>query len=186
MGTLHRIYWRIYIQPLEHVIAEMIISLLAVTILMLLLYPYRKIIGRTALLLSTAVVTYSTVLRRKVTQSVIILQPFNCLRPENFMHETIRMLLMNALMFLPFGMFAPFAFEKTGKRSLLRALVAGVFFAVFIEVLQYVLKRGTFETDDIIMNSLGCWLGTVVFSVTGIIRKRIHVRPPGEKKKKKI
>lgn len=49
-----------------------------------------------------------------------------------------------------------------------RAILVGFLTSVTIEVLQLITHTGTCETDDVICNSLGGWMGTVVSA--GIIK----------------
>ena len=44
-------------------------------------------------------------------------------------------------------------------------MLCGIVVSFGIEILQLVLKRGLFELDDIINNSLGCMMGAVLGSV---------------------
>lgn len=67
---------------------------------------------------------------------------------------------LNILMLFPVGFLLPIA---RGRRvSWKVGLFAGVLISGTIEVLQFVLRRGLFEWDDIIHNSLGCMIGCII------------------------
>jgi glycopeptide antibiotics resistance protein len=61
----------------------------------------------------------------------------------------------NMGVFIPFGILLPRCFNlKYGK--VLLAFITGV---TFFEVLQLVLKRGSFDVDDILLNTIGFNIG---------------------------
>ena len=63
-------------------------------------------------------------------------------------------------MLFPVGFLLPIA---RGRRvSWKVGLFVGVLISGTIEVLQFVLRRGLFEWDDIIHNSLGCMIGCMI------------------------
>lgn len=65
----------------------------------------------------------------------------------------------NILLFLPFGILyclLPFPFKRP------QGCMAGAFTAsILIELVQYITQRGYLQTDDVILNVLGCYLGYV-------------------------
>ncbi len=68
----------------------------------------------------------------------------------------------NVLLFLPFGViycFLPIA----GKRAS-QCRMTGFTISVSIEVVQYITKRGFLQTDDVILNVLGCYIGYIIGS----------------------
>jgi len=75
--------------------------------------------------------------------------------------------LLNIVLFIPIGVLL----SRISKiRKLYIPLLFGFTFSLLIEITQYILKRGWFETDDIIHNTLGCVIGFVV--MLGFMRKR--------------
>lgn len=68
--------------------------------------------------------------------------------------------LLNILLLLPAGILLPGVFNREMKWW--QGLLFGVMISSTIELCQLVLCRGLFEFDDIIHNSLGCMLGTLV------------------------
>ncbi|WP_370899981.1 VanZ family protein [Chryseobacterium gossypii] len=65
-------------------------------------------------------------------------------------------ILGNIVMFIPFG-FLGWLFPKLkDMKSLLFAFISAI---TIVEALQYFTRMGIFETDDIILNTLGVYLG---------------------------
>ena len=76
--------------------------------------------------------------------------------------------ILNVLLFVPIGFLA-----GCGLRGMTfkKVLFLGGGFSVFIELLQFVFKRGFCETDDVIHNVLGCIIGYGLWRVCCI---RLH------------
>ena len=68
--------------------------------------------------------------------------------------------LGNILLFVPVGVLLPVV---TGWKR--QTLIVGCSFSVLIELIQLITRRGCFDPDDIILNSLGCLIGYGVWSV---------------------
>lgn len=68
--------------------------------------------------------------------------------------------LLNFLLLFPFGFLLPFVFYR--KIRWYKALLMGLAFSFFIETSQLVLRRGFFEWDDMIHNSLGAMIGCII------------------------
>lgn len=62
----------------------------------------------------------------------------------------------NIIWFVPFGMYLQYM-GKT-KKSLHTAFY-GFLFSLLIETLQYVFGTGFSELDDLVLNTLGAWIG---------------------------
>ena len=65
--------------------------------------------------------------------------------------------ILNIVLLLPLGGLLSFVFDK--KIRWWQGLLCGIVVSLGIEILQLVLKRGLFEFDDIMNNSIGCMLG---------------------------
>lgn len=64
--------------------------------------------------------------------------------------------IMNMVVFVPVGMLTGVAFRgMTWKK----VMVIGMWLSIGIEVLQFVLKRGFSEVDDVMHNTIGCLIG---------------------------
>lgn len=75
-------------------------------------------------------------------------------------------LLGNIGMFIPFGILLPFAGWKKAMRAY------GIFLAglCILELAQLISRRGSLDIDDIILNSLGFWLG---YSIYGMYKRLV-------------
>lgn len=68
----------------------------------------------------------------------------------------------NIVWFVPFGMYLQYMGRQ---RKLLQIAVYGFLFSLLIETLQYVFGTGFSELDDLVLNTLGAWIGGVVVKV---------------------
>lgn len=76
--------------------------------------------------------------------------------------------LLNCILLMPMGCLLPVIMGHQVK--LKNAFAAGFICSACIEVSQLIFKRGLFEWDDMIHNSLGCLLGC--FLVNIIVKKK--------------
>lgn len=86
-------------------------------------------------------------------------------------------LLGNVLIFMPLGFVIPMASKY---RSFVAACVYSFLLSLVVEVFQLISRVGSFDVDDLLLNTLGGALGYISFLVCCFIR-RIHV----EKNKKR-
>lgn len=89
----------------------------------------------------------------------IQLRPFLALR-EAWNAFTLRAWLnplLNIAMFLPLGLLLPLAAKPF--RRWYRTLAAGAGVSLLIEAIQYILRRGQADVDDLLCNTLGAVLG---------------------------
>lgn len=73
----------------------------------------------------------------------------------NFLVENI----MNVLVFMPVGILIG---TQLSQKGWLVALLVGAGISVSIESLQYFLRRGFSEVDDVVHNTIGCILGYIL------------------------
>ena len=69
----------------------------------------------------------------------------------------------NVFFFLPFGFLLP-AFVKPFRRFYI-TIMLGMVFSALMETLQLITRVGSFDVDDIILNTLGAVLGYVIFKI---------------------
>ena len=67
----------------------------------------------------------------------------------------------NVVMFMPFGMIVPMSFPKKKVRILTPFL--SCLFSLVMELIQYGTRRGSFDVDDLILNTVGGVLGWLIF-----------------------
>ncbi|WP_245625143.1 VanZ family protein [Paenibacillus stellifer] len=65
-------------------------------------------------------------------------------------------LLGNVAVFVPLGMLLPPSCRMRSLLELLLWFIPGIF---LVEILQMLLRAGSFDVDDIILNGLGVWIG---------------------------
>lgn len=75
----------------------------------------------------------------------------------------------NILWFIPFGYYCV-AYEK---KSIGITVLMGLALSLFIEVLQFVLGTGISELDDLILNTLGSFLGALIACITHKNKQKI-------------
>lgn len=85
-------------------------------------------------------------------------------------------ILLNIVLLMPVGFLMPVMIDK--KVSWWKGLLVGLFLSACIEVLQLVPRRGLFEWDDMLHNSIGCMIGTIASSY--IIRKTTQKQGGGK------
>lgn len=69
-------------------------------------------------------------------------------------------LLGNIILFIPLGFLIPFIFKK--RNNFRDNILITLIFATSIESLQYILVRGAFDIDDIILYTIGSIIGYVI------------------------
>lgn len=69
----------------------------------------------------------------------------------------------NVVAFMPMGFFIPILFRK--KRSFWKVILFSALISLFVELLQFKLVVGSFDVDDIILNTLGGAIGFVIFNM---------------------
>lgn len=75
----------------------------------------------------------------------------------------------NVIAFMPFGLFIPILFTR-GRRmsSILRMTF---FLSLGIELIQLLTRTGSFDVDDLILNTLGGVLGYLLFMILDSFRR---------------
>ena len=69
----------------------------------------------------------------------------------------------NVVAFVPFGLLIPIIAK--GYRKFFIILFDGIMFTVIIESVQLILKVGSFDVDDMILNTMGVIIGYIVFKL---------------------
>lgn len=77
----------------------------------------------------------------------------------------------NIVMFMPLGFFIPCLWNKKG----LFTCITGALFSLFIEITQIFIGRYT-DIDDLILNTLGVFLGYLTFLLVKKIRSAFHLK----------
>lgn len=75
----------------------------------------------------------------------------------------------NILIFVPYGFFISMASKS---RGLLMTLFYSFGLSLCVEVFQLLTKVGSFDVDDLLLNTLGGLLGYILFLICNTIRRR--------------
>lgn len=76
----------------------------------------------------------------------------------------------NIICFIPFGCMLPLL--STKSRSALRILLVSCELSLIIETMQLVFKVGSFDVDDLLLNTLGGLIGYIIYSLT----RRLYIK----------
>lgn len=75
----------------------------------------------------------------------------------------------NVIIFMPFGFFMPMA---SRYRSCFSAVFYSFGLSLCVETFQLLTKVGSFDVDDLLLNTVGGLAGYVIFAVCAAIRRR--------------
>lgn len=124
----------------------------------------------------TAIVLFLTVLGRRFNKEGLNnynMELFSCYRLIIHDHNQITLdtTIQNIVMFIPIGCTLSAVFKKKHKFIIPLAMSFGL--SLLIEVSQLLLKSGLFELDDLFNNTLGAFMGILLYMMIAcIIRKR--------------
>ena len=76
----------------------------------------------------------------------------------------------NVLAFSPFGFLLPILTSK--KRGIFYVTLVSFEFSLFIELMQLITKVGSYDVDDLIMNTIGGMLGYILYRICYYFWKR--------------
>lgn len=111
---------------------------------------------------STVTILYATLLTRPPGIYELILTPLDTFSAARKQPELYRSMLMNVFLFFPLGLSLSNAFPRKWHRYLriLLTTSAACLFSIAIEYTQYRFALGQAETDDVICNTLGAFIGS--------------------------
>jgi len=78
---------------------------------------------------------------------------------------------MNIAVMMPVGFLIPIIKKK---HPLATTVLVGVICSIVVETLQYLLKRGTCEIDDIINNTIGVLAGYGLYRILILIKRKLQ------------
>ena len=79
----------------------------------------------------------------------------------------------NILIFVPYGFFISMA---AVRRGFFKTLFLSFGLSLCVETVQLFTRVGSFDVDDILLNTAGGVLGYILFAICNGIRRRYHVR----------
>ena len=124
------------------------------------------------LLMATAIL-YATLFSRAEGSTGLILTPFASLTAARQQPEIYREMLMNVFLFFPLGLTLSNALPRKWHRWLRIILTTfvGCALSAGIEYAQYRYALGLAETDDVICNTLGAFIGSTSLLIAHAIEK---------------
>lgn len=78
----------------------------------------------------------------------------------------------NVAGFIPFGLFLPLLSKNT--RSFMFIMLSGLAVSLSVEIIQLVSRVGSFDVDDLILNTVGAIIGYVVFKVCKALYEALY------------
>ncbi|MGM9523074.1 MAG: VanZ family protein [Faecousia sp.] len=134
-----------------------------------------RLLNLVALAAAITVISHATLFRTETGRN-LILQPFYTWIRAQENQEAYRELLMNVILFVPFGLTMPHILPqrwKTGNRVGL-TIAFGFTFSVALEFAQYLFCVGTTETDDVLSNTLGVLAGMLQLPVFVLMQRAFY------------
>lgn len=124
-------------------------------------------------LLITAAILYATLFSRAEGSTGLILTPFAALTAARVQPELYREMLMNVFLFFPLGLTLSNALPRKWHRwgRIILTTLVGCALSAGIEYAQYRYALGLAETDDVICNTLGAFLGSTSLLIAHAIEK---------------
>lgn len=108
-----------------------------------------------------SMIIQGTILFRPIGQiNEIVLKPFPIVGGARYM---MLYAIANALAFIPLGTLLPFVWNRA--KNVKVCVLTGFLMSLFIETMQLILCCGVVQTEDLIMNTLGTYIGYILYRV---------------------
>ena len=166
---MSKIILQIYIQPLENIIITIVISCVLWVFMGLIFRLIKKeiafkIINRIILLPSLFVILYLTIIDRNSGDKLeVVLRPFYSFVEAKNNEEMYRTMLMNVFLFVPLGLTLTYSLPHKIKHNIIVTIVLALFLSTAVETVQYIFALGRVETDDVICNTFGAFVGALAY-----------------------
>lgn len=165
---LSHLLWTIYVSPLWYIWVAMAVLVVFWGLCGLLgtkkLPKIWRGINIFCFICSVAAVLYVTVYDRSTKERFLQLIPFHFIIEAQEHIEILRSMLMNVFLFVPFGLSLPFVINKKAGRTIKISIITALIFSVGIEIIQFSFGFGRAETDDVLSNVFGTFIGTLSYS----------------------
>ena len=124
-------------------------------------------------MMTVTVILYATILTRSAGISEAILTPFASLTAARVQPELYREMLMNVFLFFPLGLTLSNALPRKWHRwgRIILTSLVGCALSAGLEYAQYRCALGLAETDDVICNTLGAFIGSTSLLIAHAIEK---------------
>ena len=83
--------------------------------------------------------------------------------------EDITQVYMNIMLYVPMGYLLPYVFEFFRNGSWVRPVLACFVISFITENLQLIFRRGFYDMDDLLANTLGGFIGVMLFISVGYV-----------------
>ena len=121
-------------------------------------------------------IIYITLGNRTLETKEICLIPFEFFSRAKIQPEIYRSMLMNVFLFFPMGVTLPYMLPDKWRYQTFFVIIFAFMFSGIIEFLQYYFCLGRAETDDVICNTLGCFIGTISYMISKkMVRKKLKI-----------
>nr|WP_317283459.1 VanZ family protein [uncultured Sellimonas sp.] len=90
----------------------------------------------------------------------------------------------NVLIFVPFGFFMPMA-SKYWNRSFFLTVFYSFGISFFVEIFQLLTRVGSFDVDDLLLNTMGGLCGYILFAICNGIRRNYVKKQQRQSQRKK-
>lgn len=90
-------------------------------------------------------------------------------REQLGIRAVLQNLVGNVLVFVPFGFFMPMA---SRYRSFLTTAFYSFGISLCVEIFQLITKVGSFDVDDLLLNTIGGIVGYLIFGICNAVRRR--------------
>ena len=134
----------------------------------------RRVLFNTALACAAVfIILYATILNRTPGNYELILTPFATFTAAQQQPELYREMLMNVFLFFPLGLTLSNALPQKWHRwgRIILTTLIGCILSAGIEYAQYRCALGLAETDDVICNTLGAFIGSTSLLIAHAIEK---------------
>lgn len=169
-------FTKIYCQNLFLLFVLTVVFITVYTVLNVVIKDSKifRAIGFIGAIISLLGILYFTIFGREVATYSIELRPFYSFVMAKTYPEYYRTVFMNILLYVPFGTFLPYLLSRKYKKSNVAVTVLlSLIISSIIESLQYFCSIGVYETDDIIFNTLGAFLGALGYLLFDYFRKKL-------------
>lgn len=164
----------IYSKPLSNIILAIVIAIVAWGYLRTKVQLRRWTMANFVLFCAAVIaILYATILNRTPGNYELILTPFATFTAAQQQPELYREMLMNVFLFFPLGLTLSNALPRKWHRWLriILTTLVGCALSAGIEYAQYRCALGLAETDDMICNTLGAFIGSTSLLIAHAIEK---------------
>lgn len=170
---MSELFHYVYSRSLLTISTVILMSVLVwTTINKLFLLERKRCFNLCLFLVAIIIISYITIFNRRVGDKEVCIIPFYSFVMAQEQPEMYRSMFMNALLFVPFGLFLPYVQKDSHRRKIKTTIWLAFLFSFCIEVFQFTFRLGRAEVDDIICNTLGAFIGSLSFVLYRMLEKR--------------